>query len=269
MVKLLITNVKSTRTATSMKRTNFKTSLDLIEIDITFKCNLMCYNCDRSCRQAPEENHMSIEQISRFLAESTNKSHKWKRIRILGGEPYLHPEIDLILELLSDYKLENKDTIVEVVTNGYGQEVNKAILKTPINVEIKNTKKTSQFNTKFEPFNVAPKDLESSSLNTYTEACWITEECGFGFNCYGFYQCAVAGSIDRVLGLDIGLKQLPSQEEQLVMQKEKLCAYCGHFLNQKFIPPDNRTSVDGEPQTVSWKRAYSEYKRQKPFMSLY
>lgn len=252
-----------------MKQTEFKTSFNLIEIDITFKCNLLCYNCDRSCRQVPEDNHMKVEQISRFLKESENLNREWKRIRILGGEPYLHPEIDIILAILSDHRLENKDTIIEVVTNGYGPYVKKSILKTPANIDIKNTKKTSQFNTKFEPFNIAPKDLDNSYLNKYTEACWITEECGIGLNCYGFYQCAVAGSIDRVLGFDIGFKQLPFQEEQLVMQKEKLCAYCGHFLNQRFIPPEKRISVDGEPKTVSWKRAYSEYKKEKPVMSLY
>lgn len=252
-----------------MKQTEFKTSFNLIEIDITFKCNLLCYNCDRSCRQAPEGNHMNVEQISKFLKESENLNREWKRIRILGGEPYLHPEIDIILAILSDYRIENKDKIVEIVTNGYGSEVNKAILETPSNIEIKNTKKTTQFNTKFEPFNVAPKDLKEYSLDKYTGACWITEECGIGLNAYGFYQCAVAGSIDRVLGFDIGLKQIPSQEGQLVAQKEKLCAYCGHYLNQRFIPPAKRLPVEGEPQTVSWKMAYSNYKKGKTVMTLY
>lgn len=254
---------------TFVEKRGFKTSLDLIEIDITFKCNLMCYNCDRSCRQAPEESHMSFQQINQFLNESEDLGRKWRRIRILGGEPYTHPDIERILAALSDYKLQNENTIIEIVTNGYGPDVNKAIFSTPSNIEIKNTRKTSQFNSKFEPFNIAPKDSAKNSFDDYKEACWITEECGIGLNRYGFYHCAVAGSIDRVFGFDIGLKQLPVNEEQLVIMKEKLCAFCGHFLNQKFVQPQNRMQVDGEPQTKSWKNGYSRYMKEKPFMSLY
>ncbi|MCQ1537135.1 radical SAM protein [Methanosarcina sp. KYL-1] len=250
-------------------KNGYETSLDLIEIDVTFKCNLMCYNCDRSCRQAPEERHMSTEQIGKFLEETQKKNRSWKRIRILGGEPYLHPEIHEIMRMLAEYKSENRDTVVEIVTNGYGPEVNKAIKNTPTDIIIKNTKKVSQYNKKFEPFNIAPVDKKEYLSSDYTKACWITEECGMGLNPYGYYQCGVAGSIDRVFGFDIGLKKMPDEQQQLTPLKKKLCAYCGHFLNQKFIPPEARKPLIGEPQTRSWKMAYSNYKKQKPSMTVY
>ena len=251
------------------KMKEYSTSLDFIEIDVTFKCNLKCYNCDRSCRQAPEEISISIEQIHKFLGETLNKNHYWKRIRILGGEPYLHPEIDTILDILSEYKSENKDGIIEIVTNGYGPYVNNAIKKTPSNIVINNTRKVSQYNQKFESFNIAPTDIGNYSSADYKKACWITEECGIGLNPYGYYQCGVAGSIDRVFGFDIGLKELPDNELQLMPLKKKLCAFCGHFLNQKFIKPEQRTPVIGEPMTESWKIAYLTYKKQKPSMTTY
>ena len=247
----------------------YSTSMDFIEIDVTFKCNLKCYNCDRSCRQAPEEISISIEQIHKFLGETLNNNHCWRRIRILGGEPYLHPEIDTILDILSEYKSENKDAVIEIVTNGYGQKINRGIKKTPSNIILNNTKKASQFNQKFEPFNIAPVDIGKYMPSDYNKACWITEECGIGLNPYGYYQCGVAGSIDRVFGFNIGLKKLPVDQKQLIPLKRRLCAYCGHFLNQKFISPEKRTPVIGEPKTKSWETAYLKYKKQKPSMTLY
>lgn len=251
------------------KKKEYSTSLDFIEIDVTFKCNLKCYNCDRSCRQAPDEIYISAEKINKFLGETLDKNHYWKRLRILGGEPYLHPEIDTILDILSEYKYEHKDIIIEIVTNGYGSYVNHAIKKTPSNIVINNTRKVSQYNRKFEPFNIAPTDIGNYSAADYKKACWITKECGIGLNPYGYYQCGVAGSIDRVFGFDIGLKQLPNNELQLMPLKEILCAFCGHFLNQKFVLPEQRKSVIGEPNTKSWEMAYSKYKKQKPLMTLY
>ena len=247
----------------------YSTSLDLIEIDITFKCNLMCYNCDRSCRQAPDEKYISIEQIYKFLRETYDKNHHWRRIRILGGEPYLHPKIDTFLDILNKYQSENRDTIIEIVTNGNGPKVNQCIKKTPSNIILNNTKKVVQFNRKFEPINIAPVDITQYLPSDYKKACWITEECGIGLNPYGYYQCGVAGSIDRVFGFNIGLKELPIDQQQLIYLKRKLCKYCGHFLNQKFIPPEKRTPVIGEPKSKSWEIAYSKYKKQKPSMTLY
>lgn len=251
------------------KTKKYSTSLDFIEIDVTFKCNLKCYNCDRSCRQAAEDGYLSIEQIYKFLDETFRKNINWKRIRVLGGEPYLHPKIDLILDILSDYKSENKDLIVEIVTNGYGSCVNDGIKKTPSNITINNTRKVSQYNKKFESFNIAPIDIGNYSATDYKRACWITEECGIGLNTYGYYQCGVAGSIDRVFGFDIGLKELPNNELQLMPLKKKLCTFCGHFLNQKYTLPEQRTPVIGEPKTESWEIAYLTYKKQKPSMTTY
>lgn len=34
----------------------------LVEIDITYNCNLRCPNCNRSCSQAPTRKQMTIQQ---------------------------------------------------------------------------------------------------------------------------------------------------------------------------------------------------------------
>ena len=45
----------------------YRRSRDRIDIDITWACNLRCDNCNRSCRQAPTDEHMTVGQIQRFL----------------------------------------------------------------------------------------------------------------------------------------------------------------------------------------------------------
>lgn len=77
----------------------FEPDRDCIEIDITYRCNLHCFNCDRSCAQARDELDMDPVQIQDFIEKSESTHHEWKRIRILGGEPLMHPEIGRILEL--------------------------------------------------------------------------------------------------------------------------------------------------------------------------
>ena len=63
----------------------------LIEIDITYACNLQCFNCNRSCEQAPSAERMTREQIERFVGESIARGIRWERIRLLGGSPRFIP----------------------------------------------------------------------------------------------------------------------------------------------------------------------------------
>lgn len=248
----------------------YPSSLDLIEIDITYACNLKCNNCNRSCKQAPSNEHMTITQIQKFIKQSIESGHRFKRIRILGGEPLIHPDIIEILNVLVDYcEIESPETIIEVSTNGYGEKVKETINSIPSQINIINTYKTIPEIENFEPFNLAPRDLTDFSQKDYENACWITQECGIGLNQYGYYHCAVAAGIDRVIGLDIGLKELPKTENEFNNQKRKLCRYCGHFLNRKKVHTKNRSKIYGQQITKSWKIAYERYEHCKQLLSEY
>ncbi len=249
--------------------TQYSPSLDNIEIDITYECNLKCYNCDRSCNQAANDISMSIKQLDKFLEESEKSNKTWERIRLLGGEPLLHNNIQEILVLFSNYKHRHPQTIIELVTNGYGKNVEERINHVPNNIVLKNTKKKIRFNKKFEPFNIAPIDILPNWFINYLNGCWITSYCGIGLNMFGYYPCGVAGSIDRVLGFDKGLKYLPNDKEELRERLKYFCKYCGHFLKRKYVLPENRTPIIGEPQTNSWKEAYLFYKKNPPILKLY
>jgi uncharacterized radical SAM superfamily Fe-S cluster-containing enzyme len=248
----------------------YTTSLDLLEMDITYACNLKCNNCNRSCAQAPSNEQMTVAQIQKFIKQSIESGRRFKRIRILGGEPLIHPDIIEIINSIVNYcESESTDTIIEVSTNGYGEKVKETINSIPSWINVINSYKTSPEIENFEPFNLAPCDLTDFIQKDYENACWITHECGIGLNKYGFYHCAVAAGIDRVIGLDIGLKELPRNENGFIEQKRKLCGYCGHFLNRERIHTQDRSKIFSPQITESWKIAYDRYEQCKPLLSEY
>ncbi|MCK9613967.1 MAG: radical SAM protein [Candidatus Omnitrophica bacterium] len=234
----------------------------LIEIDITYKCNLKCYNCDRSCSQAPSDDSMTVTQIRKFIKESIEQNRKWKRIRILGGEPTLHPELLEILNVFVRYKNDfSPRTNIELVTNGFGEEVNNVLARVPKDIIVKNTYKLSQ-KQQFVSFNNAPIDFKEYRYLDYSNGCRHLESCGIGLTKYGYYPCAPGGGIDRVFGLDIGKKKLPSPNDSMKDQMLILCKFCGWALPSAKI-------VTEEKMSPVWIEAYKKYKCKKPELMPY
>jgi molybdenum cofactor biosynthesis enzyme MoaA len=102
----------------------YKPNHHRIEIDITFKCNLNCFNCNRSCRQAPSDEAMSVDQIKKFIGESISQIRKWECITIMGGEPTLHPGIFEIIKILLLYcKEHSPETSIRIASNGFARRL--------------------------------------------------------------------------------------------------------------------------------------------------
>ena len=263
----------------------FERSRDCIEIDITYKCNKRCNNCDRSCSQAPSEEHMGVEQIEKFVEESIKNNVKWKYIRILGGEPALHPNIFEIVNLLLGYKNSySPKTLIIFVTNGYGDKVKGVLSKFPEEVIIENSmekpvpaydgsiykpKEESNeflramkigmpliFEMPFVIFNNAPQDHLWYKEVDYSRGCWLCN-IGVGLTAHGYYHCPIAGGIDRIFGFDKGRKEFPKKEDAMKDQFKVFCRLCGYFRPYKQIT------------SPSWEEAYKKYKIKKPSLSLY
>ena len=240
---------------------NYARSRKFIEIDITYRCNLKCINCDRSCRQAPSNEQMTVEQIHKFVKESIGNNVKWERIRVMGGEPTLHPNIFEILNLMLEYKKNRSpDTCIQLVTNGSGKMVKGILSKVPKEIEIENSSKESKV-LPFYPFNMAPKDSIMYRYADYSSGCRITSVDGVALTLYGYYPCAAAGGIDRIFGFDYGKKKLPSYDDSMTDQLEVFCKLCGHFRAAK------RTNK--AVMSPTWKIAYENYNKRKPKLSLY
>jgi len=253
--------VRLQKVVTVIKGPQYKRSNEMIEIDITYLCNLRCVNCNRSSAQAPSEERMTVDQIEKFVNESINKGIRWKLISLLGGEPTLHPDILTILSILLDFKEKySPNMILQVETNGTGDFVKNVLRKVPKGITIEDTHKGLR-DYRHTSFNVAPIDSIWYKLLDFCNGCSILKNCGMGLTAYGYYCCAIAGGIDRIFGFDMGRKTLPEKNDLMLEQVNKLCRLCGHF---KIYKKDRRIILSS-----TWKMAYKEYEIKKPKLTLY
>ncbi len=258
--KALWWRIRCRRAATKLLGYKYTRSRSLIEIDITYQCNLKCFQCNRSVRQAPETLSLTIEAISNFVNDSIKRSIQWKRIRVLGGEPTLHPDFLQIINILSCYRDYYPECMIEVVTNGYGETVEKKLAALPDWVLIDNSYKSNNYQAAFRAFNYAPVDDILFSGADFANGCDVLRDCGMAFTPLGYYPCAVAGGIDRITGEKLGLQFIPDQDDDMREILGKVCRYCGRFRDGIFIPRTLRAPVDPELMSHSWRILYSQWR---------
>jgi hypothetical protein len=235
----------------------FARSRNLIEIDLTYVCNLACPGCNRSCGQAPTNQAMTLAQIEDFISESVERDYPWDGIRLLGGEPSLHPQFHEMLSALRAYRDKYRPKLrLTVVSNGHGEKVEASLEKIPDDILVENTAKSAGVQVDFAPFNNAPSDHPEHARSDFSNGCWITQGLGMGLGPNGYYHCAVAGGIDRVYGFGMGGKNIPDLNDDMREQCSKLCALCGHFC----IHTPSTTAEDGLSE--SWRGAYDAWERQ-------
>lgn len=234
----------------------YSRSRDRIEIDITYACNLRCLNCNRSVRQAPEDLHMPLATLRSFVDESIRRGKCWARIRVLGGEPTLHPEFSEVVEELRRYRRWHPACRVEVVTNGHGAEVAWRLEQLGDDIWIENSRKAGPLQPAFRPFNLAPVDDASYARAAYENGCAIAVDCGMGLTPGGYYPCAVAGGIDRIAGEGLGRRRLPGDEDDMADVLGRLCRLCGRFRDGHYVPRNLRTPLLEEQVSPTWERLY-------------
>lgn len=229
--------------------------LHSIEIEITTDCNLRCLNCDRSCRNAPSKECMSIDQIKRFVNDSIKLNWFWKRISLIGGEPFLHQELEKIIFEIERYYSFNKKCMVNIITNGLVKP--KIFVPSWVNVYSSNKKSSIQFH---DNFNMAPIDYGINNA-PYCDIPW---RCGLGLTKYGIFPCGAGASICRVFGFDIGIINLQELKKDNIFEQLKfICKYCGHSPTKL-----NKYSYE-EQLSKSWEQAFERYAVSKPELTLY
>lgn len=244
---------------------------DKIILDITYVCNLNCIKCNRSCRHAPSDDMMTLSQVEAFLRESVDRRRKWRQIWIEGGEPTLHPDLDGILDLIMDYRKKHNPSLkIQVNSNGFGAETVRKLQQIGRRVKIYSSEKTSPDVDYFCAFNLAPCDFDVFSKTDFSMGCYYPSFYGLSLNMYGYYHCSNAGGIDRVLGLDIGMKSLPDEKDRWWQkQMSQLCKYCGYFVE------NNRCHLSIAPPDVdffisdSWQKMFERYHAEKISLTQY
>jgi hypothetical protein len=235
--------------------------LSQIELELITACNLKCFNCDRSSRQAVSAELMTPEQVALFVDESLELQWRWRKIALLGGEPTLHPRFFEILDELDRYRACEPDVVVQLISNGYGRRVERVLARLPDWVTVRNTHKTTPAQYHFDAYNVAPQDLPEYADADFSRGCTIPFMCGMALTRYGFYPCGAGASADRVFGWGRGVGSLAQvTPEGLVGEFTLLCRYCGHFHGKK---------AGYEVMSASWVEAYDRWHRDRPRLPLY
>ncbi len=244
--------------ATALLGKRWHRSAKLLEIDLTYKCNMRCNDCNRSVTQAPENSHITRAKMAEYVQGWIADSYQWDRIRLLGGEPTLHPDF---LEIVDDLRAYRQDhapkMIIEVITNGFGKKVNAVLDQIPADIKVVNTLKTSNNQPVHQTFNRAPCDFAEHEKSDYANGCFVTEFSGTGLAPTGYYHCAVAGGIDRIFGLNVGRDGLPASDDEMRKEMEALCRYCGHFTAQMQAVPE------AERMSQSWKDGYAAWRARR------
>lgn len=213
----------------------FATNQQMVEMDITYHCNLMCDGCNRFCSQMPTKERISLERVKEFIRESKAVGKRWDLINILGGEPTLHPDFLAMVRLLKEEYVEafSPATTIQIVSNGVAAESRRLceMVKELYGVRIDyNSYKSSNKMDYFTPINDAPMDSPEFADANFRKGCWVTSYCGMGFNARGYYACAVCASVDRVLGTDHAIKSLADvTPDKLRAQLDTFCRWCGNF----------------------------------------
>ncbi|MCR4675206.1 MAG: radical SAM protein [Lachnospiraceae bacterium] len=91
-------------------------TIHYFEVPITDKCNLNCRGCIFGCNSAQmENNHVPKEQIIKDIRRMSELFCDVPWIRILGGEPLMHPDL---IEILREVRNSFPDSEVDLCTNG-------------------------------------------------------------------------------------------------------------------------------------------------------
>ena len=208
-----------------------------LEIDITYVCDMACLQCNRALGILPTAEKMTVEQIEKVLNESLALEQPFKNIWILGGEPTLHPHLPEILKVLEHYHTQVENCEVTLWSHGSGKIVPEKLKNLPAWINLKvSPKKPKLGGEGFEAFLAAPLDYPDYHDGNYSNGCTqiAPTKQGVSVSPYGIYGCPVAATIDRVVGLDIGIKKLDQiSNENFREQLNQLCRYCGHFLSNQ------------------------------------
>jgi hypothetical protein len=245
-----------------------------LEIQICTYCDLSCWSCDRASDEITDP-PMTIDQLNLCIQESIDLDWKWKRIRLLGGEPTIHPRFRDFAQALIDYRDNyNPECFLQVLTNGLGKAAKyRAWLvdnRVSLHAEAKEKGVDPPWfnNTRIVPIDRDPTKTELPPCGIYGRG---SGGCGIQLSNFGYFLDGAGATVARVGGFDIAVMHLKDVTfESMENQAKVLCSRCGHH-----------NPVDGSPLTTQlvsktghvtgkfWTEALKKFKEKKPIMKVY
>ena len=98
-----------------LRFSNQKPSLSYFEVPITDNCNLNCKGCLFASNMTQGVQHVNLNDLEKDAKRMSELFFDVPWIRILGGEPLMHPNI---IEILKSYRRYFPDSEIDLCTNG-------------------------------------------------------------------------------------------------------------------------------------------------------
>lgn len=227
-----------------------------MELHIINHCNLTCRGCNHSAPALPKE-VLTIDALRRQLA-LFRKVARCGVLRVIGGEPLMHPDLDDLLAVLRESGLF---THINIVTNGslihkmsdrFWELIDKVVLSKYPGVKVvvppgREAKvETTEIPTFNEVYSTVRNDDDALVRKIWDE-CWMKDTCA-GIIDGRFHRCMRGGYISKVVGLPPELDSLPLEGItkkaiwNLTRSEEPLaaCAHCtgnnGRAFDHAMVP---------------------------------
>lgn len=203
-----------------------------LELQILLACSWSCQSCDAFSQfhgiSWVKKGTMTVAQIRHFVEEMKAANAYFGRIRILGGEPTMHPRFAEIVEMLHAELVPDYVGHLEVITNGDNPQkiepVKHLLQKVRVSGEAAK-RKSHTANLRATP----------ESLGYSGKRCGQPEHCGWSLSYYGYAPCSSGAGIMRLRDLmpEHQRTSLPiaRSTEAAWPDLQKLCDLCYHGLD--------------------------------------
>ena len=246
-----------------------------VEVQIVDHCNLKCDYCNHFSNIA-EPWFMSKEEFV-FILEKIKKElypHGLIRLMILGGEPFLHPQLLEFLQIAKEFFPYNH-FYIDVLTNGliYSNfdEDRKNLFKTFAHISctpypeiaekiLNESTMASRLFFLNSPVLDNPKQ-EKEECNKYKIPCLFIRD-------YKLYLCPFAGCIHNYNNhfnksipitkddyIDMHELTYDKLQDFLSQKNKNICNYCSQKLSSLFWSHNNYNKIE-DYQEIDWKQMF-------------
>jgi hypothetical protein len=189
--------------------------------------------------------HMSLDQIHKFVEQA--KVVKVNKLKVLGGEPLMHPQFKEIYDILLSAAKEGSIRCIKI-------ESNKTIQPPVVEASsLVSWKGRVQSKKRHQPILWSPEDLGVVTGPQYH--CPQITKCGFSLDKFGYLPCSVAIMIVRLFNLTHLYKtEMPTQAWGL----EELCSKCIFSMNHDWRIQHNKGVADLSDNQIVPTKSYAE-----------
>jgi len=201
-----------------------------IEINANLTCNLHCKGCNRLCNLidwGKIEEPMSVDQIQMLVDNLIEEKRHVNRIKLVGGEPTIHPQFMEVCEVLSTGYTAGVIDKINVNSNMVtAKQFDVVTLPPGVRWQKSPPSKKSH-----RPFLWSPMDLGLESKGP----CKMVRVCGFSLDVKGWLPCSAAIAIARLFGHEDLYRPLDGPLPTTAWGMDRLCPDCLFGVSEEAV----------------------------------